>query len=258
MWIEIICSVIVLIGIIGIGQWIYNTINTKNMVEYYPNGRVRLKGKAYFNKRIGIFEVLDEEGRLTCKLTYHDGEVEKEAHYNPMNGLVWKVISNINYKSKTEIILKNADDQTRDNKEIVLIEIRSRISDIQYISDRLKNDIVFILDVIEHLRYRTVFDVFQYLPKNLTTDKNFILEAIKIKGDLLQFVSLDLRGDPNFMLEVLKISNECLTFTPEILLNDKNFILEALNWADDTLYFASVNLRSDPEVILEAIKKSED
>ena len=52
MWIGIILG---LIALSIIGNWIDTTINTKNIVEYHPNGKTKLIGVSKFNFRIGVF-----------------------------------------------------------------------------------------------------------------------------------------------------------------------------------------------------------
>ena len=87
MWIGIIFGVIALFAI---WDWINTTINTKNVIEYYPNGRTRLSGTAQFSKRIGVFELFNDEGKLNCNLYYSKGTIVKEEYINSENGKVWK------------------------------------------------------------------------------------------------------------------------------------------------------------------------
>jgi antitoxin component YwqK of YwqJK toxin-antitoxin module len=49
---------------------IYKKLNTKNVIDYHPNGRVKFIGVTEFSKRVGIFESFDEDGRKICEMLY--------------------------------------------------------------------------------------------------------------------------------------------------------------------------------------------
>ncbi|MFM7683486.1 MAG: DUF4116 domain-containing protein, partial [Bacteroidota bacterium] len=188
MWIGIILGVIALLII---GNWIYTTINTKNIVEYHPNGKTKLIGVSYLNKRIGVFEMFDEEGNLTSKINYVEGKIIREDFYNPLTGKSWRTAFHNQDVVKNEITLKNAPPKIQSNRNIVLDAVRLNGLELEFASEELRND------------------------------REIVLEAVKINAHSIEFISERLFNEKDFIIKLFEVSD--LIKSERINLKKSNF-----------------------------------
>ncbi len=248
MWLILIFIIIISIVL---GVWMYNKIITKNVVEYHSNGKTKLIGVAQFNKRIGIFELYDDEGTLNQRMYYREGVLYKEEYLNPENGNVWKEVENL--KQKVNIDLRFADKKVISDRDIVILAVKSKPSNLQYISSNLRNDRDVVLEAVKHDG-----GSLKYSSKELKGDKEIVLEAVNNRGMSLEFASEELQNDKEIVLVAVKQNGMSLEFASYQLKNDRTVVIEALNKREGyyigPLRFCSDELRNDRNLVLKAVK----
>jgi hypothetical protein len=250
MWLILIFLVVIAVVI---GSSIYNKLNTKNEIEYYPNGRVKLKGVTKFNERIGVFEYYDENGQKKSDIRYENGIITKEIHYNPNSGQVWMEING----SKKEFNLKHAPAEVTSDYEFMLVQIEDNPSNFKYASSELKNNKEVVLKLVNSY-YGSIIE---HASDELKNDCEIVLAAIKSRGDhgySLQYASDKLKNDPEIVLEAVRKYGLALQYASDELKNDREIVLEAVKRTGSALEYASDELKNDKEIVLEAIKSNKD
>ena len=215
MWIGIVLGVIALLII---GNWIYTTVNTKNVVEYYPNGRIKLKGVTKFNERVGSFDHFDEYGALSIKMTYENGKLKKEDIVS-ISGGVYKTVEHYNGVISTKYFLENAPEEIRRNRSIVLEALKNDGLALRFISTEFKND------------------------------REIVLEAVKSSGKALEYASDELKNDREIVLEAVKriksYGSGVLKFASSELKNNKEVAFTAIQSNINQFHDVSENLKRD-------------
>ncbi|MEE3342774.1 MAG: DUF4116 domain-containing protein [Bacilli bacterium] len=151
-----------------------------------------------------------------------------------------KIISTRNVKEDYNY-LKEDKDKTK-----LLINI----VDIGSTYDLKIDDKNIILDAIKQNVY--VFSI--YASDNLKKDKEVVLEAIKIKGNLLKSVDESFKKDRDVVLAAVQNSGFFLRYADDSLKKDKDFILELVkNVNQDIIWLADDSLRKDKDFILTLI-----
>ena len=125
---------------------------------------------------------------------------------------------------------------------------------LQYISDYLKSDKGFILDILEYITNGVSL---KYISNELKKDKDIVLKAITNTACAFQYVSYELRYDIEFILSAIKINPHVLMFIPEELINNKTFMLKAI-YTDITALYYSNKLRGNQQFILDVVSKKGD
>ena len=103
--------------------------------------------------------------------------------------------------------------------------------------------------------------IFRGIPKELKTDKDFMLAAVKQNVSVLSWgiLSDDLEkfcNDKEFMIDVVKQNSLGLKYASEDLQNDKDIVLAAVKQNGYALELASRGLRNNKDVVLEAVKEN--
>ena len=136
-------------------------------------------------------------------------------------------------------------------KQIVL----ENNGDIKYVSDSIKNDREFLLELIndEKMYCFSLKDV----SEELRDDKVFVMNCVT-GFKCLDDVSERLKNDEEIVIASLKKSIYSMQYVGEKLKNDKEFILKLIDEFDSIQYIVQYmgdNLKDDKEVILKAMKK---
>ncbi|KAG2375342.1 hypothetical protein C9374_009965 [Naegleria lovaniensis] len=95
--------------------------------------------------------------------------------------------------------------------------------------------------------------VLENVSESMRSDKTFMMEAVKQRGDALKYASDSLKNDKDLVLEAAKQNSWALYYASDDLKKDKLFILEAVKHNGYTLNYAFESLKRDKEVVLEAI-----
>jgi hypothetical protein len=181
-----------------------------------------------------------------------------------------------------------ASDALRDNESFILeyIKFASSLyfSWLLFISNRLKNDRAFSLEIIkndsnaleflsEEIRddETVVLDAvsrhpysLHYASDRLRDSRSFILKVVKENErhspGPFRYASRDIRGDKEFVLECLHYTEDwfMLHNITDALKDDENFIKQAIAISGYSLRFASKRLQRKKELVFEAIKQSRD
>jgi hypothetical protein len=222
MWIEVLYFIApALIGIFimaPLSEWLKEVFEIREIKEYHSNGRVKLIGQERFNKRIGLFVLFDEKGKLSSTITYRKGKIYYEYFYNPTNGKIWK--SDKYYPiSETYYNLRHSPCKIQGNREIVLEVVKKEGLQLEYASDELKND------------------------------RELVLAAVKANGSALEYASDELKNDREVVVEAVKCNAYALDYTSDYLKNDKEIILEAINRSSVAFQFVSDKMKLDEDIL---------
>ena len=130
------------------------------------------------------------------------------------------------------------------------------------ITTDLKSDVSKMLinkeKILEFLKKNNVQKwVAEYLTPEMLGDRNFVLELVRIDGDILEYVSSELRDDNEIVIEAIKQSvlGFAFKFASPRLQENKEIALMASNKSYTNLRHASPVLKADIEFIKETIKQ---
>jgi hypothetical protein len=197
MWIGIILG---FIALLIIGNWIYTTVNTKNVVEYYPNGNIKLKGVTKLNNRIGAFEHFNEEGVFILRMTYENGKRKKEDFIS--NGGVYKTVEYKNRDKYTEYYLENCLVEHRKNRSIVLESVKRDGNQLKYVTTEFKNDREIVMEAIKSNGM-----ALKFASSELKDNKEIVFTAIQSNINQFQYASENLKKDILFLKSIFKTIN---------------------------------------------------
>jgi hypothetical protein len=128
------------------------------------------------------------------------------------------------------------------NKDLLYIIIKHNYKFIQFISDELKNDGNFILTCIQnnyndwgwgcYISYDNfecdeLKEFYEYMPKNLIDNEEFVLELLKIKGYFMIYLPDKYKNNKNMALIALKESGYIYNYLSKDLQEDKEIFITA-------------------------------
>ncbi|EFS20893.1 hypothetical protein FSBG_00390 [Fusobacterium gonidiaformans 3-1-5R] len=125
-----------------------------------------------------------------------------------------------------------------------------------------KNDKNFILNILQNQKFEEYNEnSFQYVSEALKNDKEFCLEVLKIQPNSFRFMSENLRNDKDVVIASLDkkakfkhLDEEHLKYLGETLKNDKNFIKKLIEEKGSRLIYAKDTFRNNREFVSIAIK----
>ncbi len=205
MWIGIVLGVIALL-IIGI--WIYTTVNTKNVVEYYPNGKIKLKGVTKFNERVGSFDHFDENGELSTVMYYEKGILLKESIILPYKYTNSKAILS-ELINRDALVLRFFTKELKNDFDIVMRAVKSSGEALEYASDELKNDREIVLEAVKSIKRDTPKNgsVLKFASSELKNNKEIVLTAIQSNINQFHDASENLKRDIIFLKSIFETRN---------------------------------------------------
>ena len=118
-----------------------------------------------------------------------------------------------------------------------LNSIRRNPLDLQFASERLKNDLTIVLEAV-----RRNGIALQFASEGLKNDLTVVLEAVRQNGMALQFASEGLKNDQTAVLVAVRRNGMALQFASERLKNNQTVVLEAVRQNGMALQFASEDL----------------
>ncbi len=245
MWFLKILLVIVLVLFL---LWLFAKFANGNIIEYHSNGRLKLEGKAFFNRRAGDFKLFDEDGNLIGRWYYEKGEKIKEEFINPTTGKVWKTTGNS--EPKVVVDLSNAEQKVLNDKELVLQAVKSKPSNLQYVKTSLGNDLDVVLAAVNQDG-----SALRYSAESIKKDKVIAKAAVKQCGSALEFVDHSLKLDREVVMEAVKQNGYALKYSDISLKSDREIVLEAVKQNGLAITYSDISLKSDREIVLEAVKQ---
>ena len=145
--------------------------------------------------------------------------------------------------------LEYASDELKADKEVVLAAVKNHGSSLKYASDELKADKEVILTAVKNYGY-----ALEYASDELKADKEVVLEAVKNDGHALKYASDELKADKEVVLAAVKNYGHALDYASDGLKADKEVVLAAVKKSGYSLKYASDELKADKEVVLAAVK----
>lgn len=195
-------------------RYFYIKINTRFVVEYHSNGKVKLCGKTIFNRRVKIWRVYHESGVLIS-----------EFYYSPFGKL---------NRRRDKVI----------NKNVIIYTIQKGDLDFEFLPIEFQSDKEIVLETVKKDGSKL------WRMKDFQNDKDVVLAAVKSNGRALQFASIHLKNDKEVVLESVKSNGTSIEYASESLKDDKEIAVEALKntlWAFREL---SNNMQEDDDVRL--------
>jgi len=141
--------------------------------------------------------------------------------------------------------LEYASDKLKDDKEIVLAAVTNDGRALRYASDKLKDDKEIVLATVTNYGW-----VLEYASDKLKDNKEIVLAAVTNDGKGLQYASDKLKDDREIMLAAIKKDGSALKYASDNLKNNREIVLEAINNKPNSIEFASDQLNGDPEIVL--------
>lgn len=163
------------------------------------------------------------------------------------------VITNIK-ESEFDTFLETLPTGFEGNKELMIKLIKHTLSPIKkelllkLASEILKKDKDVFFAAVEQKS-----EFFNYFSPKLKKDKAFLLEAVKVNGNILEFVSNELK-DEELFLAALEEDAYSFKYVPAELKNNKAFILSAVSVNGAVFLQIPENLKNDKEFLLEILK----
>jgi len=97
--------------------------------------------------------------------------------------------------------------------------------------------------------------VFEYLPDSLLSDRKFMINAAKVNGWVIRFATKDLQSDKEIILLAIKYNADILHDLPPI--TDRNFVIESLCKSSyGVLEHLPMEFRKDKEIVKAFVNNS--
>lgn len=155
---------------------------------------------------------------------------------------------------KSLYMLKNAPLDYKQDEDVVLSAIRYHGELIEFADENLiKNPKIFLEAIHQINNRRGGCDpgmISHLIPFQLTSDRSFLLQAIKDYPRIFELVPLEIRSDRNFMLQVIeKTYGWIIEYVTPDLQCDRQFILAAAKRNKDILGWLPEHYKEDKELI---------
>ena len=98
--------------------------------------------------------------------------------------------------------------------------------------------------------------VLEEVDKELRSNKDIVLTAVKIFGGELEHADDTLKADKEVVLEAIKQDGYAFEYADDKFKSDKKFLLEIVKEDGYALKYANDDLKANKEIVLEAIKKN--
>jgi len=136
------------------------------------------------------------------------------------------------------------------NLDRTINTISSKLSLFEHLSDELKNDEQFILQ----LMYKSEGWIFPFLLEKFKNDREFVLEALKQRGGSFEHASDNLKKNRDFVIEVVKIQGHALKYASEEFKNDREVVIESVKESWPSFEYASDSLKKNRDFVIEVVK----
>ena len=124
--------------------------------------------------------------------------------------------------------------------------------------ERWEHDRELWLETIKDgdLDLRDLEEFDRYLAKELSNDRELILEAVKRNGHDLEYASRKLKNDFEVVMEAVKNRGLSLYHASKKLKNNFDIVMEAVKNDGEALIYASDEMKNNPNIALEAVKNN--
>ncbi len=126
---------------------------------------------------------------------------------------------------------QHATEKIKDDKSLAFDAIKAKDTNIEFISNRLKEDRKFMLDVASSIYMNS--KVLRFLPEKYRNDKEFLMLLLKKDYQSFEFISDELKNDAELVWSAMFESNvwyspvTCYTAAGQKVKEDKDFFARA-------------------------------
>jgi hypothetical protein len=219
-------------------------------IERETNSELEQKGfKPEILHIFNVFEYLHQYFKEILQFDYQ--------YYNriePIDNIdnMFEMVNEIKKHRQTEYlheVFKNASEQLKNNRELVLSLVKLNGRTLKYASNILKNDKEIVWEALKN-----DLNAFKYISDDLKNDRKIVLFVIKEAGVLYQYVSENLRNDREIALLSMKTHGLSLEFVSKTFKNDYEIVLTAVKHFSSALHYASDEMKNNKSIVLAAVK----
>ena len=172
----------------------------------------------------------------------------KKKEYPTFDSSLWENKDFVHEAVKYDgMLLKQASPKFWDNKIIVKAACKQNIRAFQAASERIKNDLDFVLKLV-----KIDGTALLWVSNNVRADRNIMFEALQT-ADVLSYSPVELKNDEEIVLKSVKHWPQSLQHASERLRDNKRVVLQAVKVDGLALKYASDRLKSDKKIVLAAI-----
>lgn len=134
----------------------------------------------------------------------------------------------------------------QDDDEIVWTALEQKSYYIEHASERIKSN----YQVVEKLLAQSETGyAFQFVGINIRSDRDFIMNQLKLGHNILRDAVDEIRSDRAFAIEAIKVLPRSFNGVSDKLKDDKELCLFAISIDPVNIWFTSKRLRQDPDVL---------
>ena len=146
--------------------------------------------------------------------------------------------------------LKDIKKELRSDKEIVMMAVKKRGADLQYVGEELKKDREFMLEIVKQN-----IDALKYAGKEVLNDRKFMMKAVKENGFALKYAGEEAKKDREIVLEAVKQDGVALKYAGEEAKKDREIVMEAIKQNNVAFAFAGEEIKNDRKIVMEVVKQ---
>jgi len=150
-------------------------------------------------------------------------------------------------------MFEKIDSNLKKDKKIALAATKTK-ENFDKLRDEFKNDQDVILEAIKNEKSFGTSDIFKKVNETLKSNKNFIIKAVKLNGNIIQQVTNNFKKDKDVFLSAVQKNGYCLYYADDNLKKDKDVVMAAISNYSSALQHADETLKKDREIVLTAIK----
>eukprot|EP00746_Dinoflagellata_sp_MGD_P019607 gnl/MRDRNA2_/MRDRNA2_145573_c0_seq1.p1 gnl/MRDRNA2_/MRDRNA2_145573_c0~~gnl/MRDRNA2_/MRDRNA2_145573_c0_seq1.p1 ORF type:complete len:257 (+),score=60.26 gnl/MRDRNA2_/MRDRNA2_145573_c0_seq1:114-884(+) len=133
-----------------------------------------------------------------------------------------------------------------------LVAVRDKWQILKDANEEFRNDEEIVLAAVQQNG-----GALKYACKELRARKEIVLTAVQTSGCALEYASEDLRDQPEIALAAVKQNGDALRFVSQELKGSQEIVMAAVTCDGFALQYASEDLRDNPEIVLAAVKEDE-
>lgn len=122
------------------------------------------------------------------------------------------------------------------------------------IIDRIRDDAIDMQYLAWLVKCGTYYDAENTIPPKYLHDKKFMLQAVKLRGEVVKLACPFLRSDIDVAIAAVSSDSSALGNVHKSLRRNKTVVLHAVRRAGSNLRYLDGDLRIDFDVVMEAVK----
>ena len=171
-------------------------------------------------------------------------------------------------------ILRDAIEELRGDREVVMTAVRRHGGFLQYATEELRGDREIVMAAVSKydknaLRYATEElrgdrkivmaavskhgNALEYATDELRADREIVMKAMSKYERALRHASVELRGDRGIVMKAVSSEGTALEYASEELRGDRGIVMKAVSSQGTALEYATEELRADREIVMKAM-----